>query len=458
MKSTLDPLEGNKVKLSVEVDEAEFDRDIEAAFRKIAREVRIPGFRAGKAPRRVLEARIGIAPAREQALQDAIPQYIARAVREHDVDVIAPPEVEITGGREEGAVAFEATVEVRPQIIVPGYAGLRVEVPSIEVGDDEIDALIDAERRRGGDLVDVERPIESGDYVVVDLSGTRNGEPVPGLNAEDWSYEVGRGWISPDFDPHLLGAQPGDERTFTTTPNGTDESVELSVSVKKVQQLELPELTDEWVERTVGFETIAEWRDAIRTRLGATRLNTARQAVVQRTLSALAGLVDDDPPKALVDPELRSRIDRLAGSLQHQNVPLEQYLAMTGQTQETLVEGLRADAEEAVKVDLALRAVAEAEALDVDDEALEAEYARVGAEIGQKPDKVRRVYERSEAVGELRAQLRTRRALEWLLRRVEIVDPDGRVIERSALFNDDEVAEAATHATHEHDHEHESEG
>ena len=129
VKSTLEALEGNKVKLSVNVDEAEFDKDIDAAFRKIAREVRLPGFRAGKAPRRVLEARIGVAPAREQALRDSIPQYLAKAVREHDVDLIASPEVEITAGEEEGPIGFDATCEVRPEITVPGYDGLRVELP-----------------------------------------------------------------------------------------------------------------------------------------------------------------------------------------------------------------------------------------------------------------------------------------------------------------------------------------
>ena len=151
MKSTVETLEGNKVKLSVEVDETEFDRDIDVAFRKIAREVRLPGFRPGKAPRRILEARIGLAPARQQALQDAIPRYLADAVKVHDVDIIAPPEVDITAGEDEGPVAFDATVEVRPQVIVPGYAGLRVELPPIAASDDEVEAAVTAELRRHGD-------------------------------------------------------------------------------------------------------------------------------------------------------------------------------------------------------------------------------------------------------------------------------------------------------------------
>ena len=142
MKSTLESLEGNKVKLSVAVDETEFDHDIDAAFKKIAREVRMPGFRAGKAPRRVLEARIGIAAARDQALRDCVPNYLAQAVREHDVDLIATPEIEITGGEENGPITFDATCEIRPEVTVPGYGGLRVEVTAITATDADIDEAV----------------------------------------------------------------------------------------------------------------------------------------------------------------------------------------------------------------------------------------------------------------------------------------------------------------------------
>src|SRR4051812_18631370 len=309
MKSTVEPLdktEGNEgrtlVKLSVEVDEAEFDRDIDAAFRKIAREVRIPGFRPGKAPRRILEARIGTAPAREQALRDAIPQYLAQAVREHAVDIIATPEVDITAGQDDGPVVFDATVEVRPTVIVPGYAGLRVELPSLDVDDADVDGPIDAERRRQGELTDVERPAARDDFVPVDLAATGEGAPAPGLNAEDWQYEVGRGWIADDFDERLIGATAGDELAFTTTPTGTEEPADFTVSVKKLQELVVPELTDEWVAENIGeFDTVQEWRDSIRQRLTDIRLGQARQMLVERASTALADLVDEEPPEALVN-------------------------------------------------------------------------------------------------------------------------------------------------------------
>ena len=148
MKSVVEPLEGNKVKLSVEVDAAEFEHAVDAAFARIAREVRIPGFRPGKAPRRILEARLGRDAGRQEALRESLPDYYARAVREHEVDVIAPPQIDITAGESSGDVTFDAVVEVRPQLTLAGYDGLKVEVPSPEVADADVDAHID--RLRGG--------------------------------------------------------------------------------------------------------------------------------------------------------------------------------------------------------------------------------------------------------------------------------------------------------------------
>lgn len=449
MKSTVAPLEGNKVKLSVEVDEAEFDKAIDAAFRKIALEVRLPGFRPGKAPRRLLEARVGLAPAREQALRDSIPQYLAQAVREHEVDIIAPPEVDITSGEEDGPVAFDATIEVRPSVIVPGYAGLRVELPAVEVGDDEVDARIDQLRRPYGELTDVERPAVRGDFVTLDLAATRESEPVPGLNTEDWLYEVGRGWIAPDFDEYLERTSKGETRNFTTTPSGTEDAADFVITVKNVQELVLPELDDEWVqENTDGFETVDAFVVAQRTRLADARVAQARDLLLEKTTEALAELVDDEPPVALVNPELQRRAQSTVQRMAQQGIDLDSFLTATGQDQAQFVEQLREAATRAVKVDLALRAVADSEALTVTDDDLEDEFARIGQAVNQKPNAVRKAYVREDALGGLRSELRKRKALEWLLRNVEVVDPDGKPVDRSLLLPenvlaDDAVVEAA---------------
>ncbi|MBV9041517.1 MAG: trigger factor, partial [Acidimicrobiia bacterium] len=184
MRSSVEPLEGNKVKVSVEVEEGEFDKAIDAAFRKIARQTRIPGFRPGKAPRRILEARLGTDVAREEALRDSLPEFYVKALEEQDVDAIAPPEIEITSGQESGPVQFEAVVEVRPQVSVAGYQGLRVTVPSPDVTDEEVDRQLDRLREQFGELQTVSRPGRDGDHVLIDLKGYRHSEQIEGLTAD----------------------------------------------------------------------------------------------------------------------------------------------------------------------------------------------------------------------------------------------------------------------------------
>jgi trigger factor len=437
VKSSVEPLEGNKVKLSVEVEEAELDRDIDGAFRKIAQQVRLPGFRPGKAPRRILEARIGLGPAREQALRDAIPSYLAKAVRTHEVDIIAPPEIDITAGEEEGPLAFDATIEVRPQVLVPGYAGLRVELPNPTVAADELDEAVASELKRHGELEDVDRPAEAGDQVTLDIAGTRDGEPVAGLTTEDWLYEIGRGWVADGFDDRLAGTSAGDELSFTANPSGTDEPADFEVTVKKVQALRPPELTDEWVADELSeWDTVDEWKASLRERMEAARLNQARQLLLERASAALAELVDEDPPDALVQSEVQSRAQGLMQNLQAQGITLDQYLAATGQDPAVFSDGLKEGAARAVKVDLALRAVADAEGLEATDEDLEREFARVAIRVNQKASQVRRAYERNDAVAGLKAELRKAKALDFLLHRVEIVDPDGNPIERALVVPD----------------------
>jgi trigger factor len=454
VKSSVEPLEGNKVKLYVEVDEAEFDKDIEQAFRAIAREVKLPGFRNGKAPRRVLEARIGVGPAREQALRDAIPQYLGKAVREHDVDLVATPEVEITGGEEEGLVEFEAECEVRPEIIVPGYAGLRIELDSPVPTDHELQEAQETELKAGGSLADVDRPAASGDFLTVDIAANRDGEEVMGLNTEDWSYELGQGWVADDFDEHIMGAEVGAVLNFTTTPKGTEEAADFTVTVKSVQALALPELTDEWVAENTGeFETVEAWTASITERLTERKLSQVRSAVMSQLTAALTGLVEIDAPESMVQSEMQSQAENMARQLQMQGIDFQAWMSATGQTPQQFVEATRPQAEQSVKADLALRAVAVAEAIEVGDDDIEMEYARMAMQYGQKAKEVRKMYERNDAVPELIAQIRKSKAMDWLLHHVEMVDHQGQVIDRDLVIGH-------THdenEDHDHDHDHEDE-
>jgi trigger factor len=449
------------VKLSVTIDEVDFDRDIDQAFRKIGREASLPGFRAGKVPRKVLEARIGLAAARDEALRDAVPVYLAQAVREHDIDLIATPEVEITGGADEGAVMFDAVCEVRPVITVPGYGGLRVELPSPVASEEEIAGAIDAERRRQGSLTDVTRPIVSGDHVTLTLAGTRDGEPIPGLNTEDWLYEVGKGWVAEGFDDRLIGSKQGDELSFSANPSGMSEPADFEVSISNVQELVLPDVTDEWVGDNLGeFDTVEAWRASIAERLGAQKLTQARNLFLERATSALAGLVDIPAPDSMVSGDLQSRVQNTVQQFQSQGISIDQWLSATGQSADSFIEALREQSVKAVKVDLALRAVAAAEAIEVDDDDLNAEYARIAMQVRQKASEVRKAYEKNDAVTDLKSQMAKTKALDWLLEHAEVVDEAGNALDTNALLGKDHDHDHADHdhADEDHDHDQDDKG
>lgn len=442
------------VKLSVVVDEADFDRDIDQAFRKIGREASLPGFRAGKVPRKVLEARIGLAAARDEALRDSVPVYLAQAVREHDVDLIATPEVEITGGADDGPVSFDAVCEVRPVITVPGYGGVRVELPSPSASEEEIDEAVDAERRRQGALVDVTRPIQSGDHVTLTLAGTREGEPVPGLNTEDWLYEVGKGWVAEGFDDHLVGASTGDELSFSANPSGMSDPAEFEVSITNVQELTLPEVTDEWVGDNLGeFDTVEAWRASIADRLSTSKLTQARNLLVERATSALAELVDVPAPDSMVNGDLQARVQNTVQQFQSQGISIDQWLSATGQSADSFIEALKQQSVKAVKVDLALRAVAAAEGIEVDTDDLNAEYARIAMQVRQKASEVRKAYEKNDAVTDLLAQMRKSKALDWVIEHAEVVDEAGNAIDTAVLLGKHDH-DGHDHDGHDDDHDH----
>jgi trigger factor len=439
VKSIIETLEGNKVKLSVEIDEVEFDKNIDQAFRKIAKEVRIPGFRQGKAPRKLLEAQIGLGAARSQAIQDSIPEYLSLAVREHNVDLIATPQIEVTKGEEEGVVGFDATCEIRPVITVPGYNGLRIELPALAVSDSEVSDAMNSERARHGTLSDVSRAIALGDHVTLDLSGTREGNPVPGLNVEDWLYEVGKKWVSPKFDDMLIGAEVGTKVEYSEAPNGTTDVAEMTVVVKKVQEMVLQELTDEWVsEHVAEFETQEAWKSSLRERMESMKLNQTRGVFVERTTAALAELVTIDAPESMVGSDLQARVRNTVEQFQAQGIQIDQWLSATGQSTEAFIDSMRGESVKAVKVDLALRAVAEAQNISADDDEVDVELSRIATQAGRKVAQVRKVYEQNDAMGELIAQIRKSKAVDWLLRNSTLVDPDGNPISADTLFGEED--------------------
>lgn len=434
MKSTVETLEGNKVKLSVEVEEAEFDSALDAAFRRLAAEVRIPGFRPGKAPRRVLEARLGPLVARDEALRTALPEYYEQAVREHEVEVIAAPDIDITAGQEEGVVTFDAVVEIRPTVELTGYQNLKVTVPSPVPSADDVTEQIDQLRRRFATLETVDRAATDEDHVTIDVTGSQDGEPLEGLTAQDYDYEVGAGAVVPELDENLRGAKAGDILEFDAPhPDAEQPPLHLRVLVKEVQAPVLPEVDDDFAQQASEYETADELRSEIERNLRVVRAARSQMLLTERSAEALAELVDLDIPDALVSNEAQDQLQNLAMRAQAQGLTLEQFLTLTGKAPQDIGDEIRQSAEKSARVDLALRALADAEGIEASEEKLDEEFAAVAERFQRDPAEIRAEFERSGGIVAVRSDLRKRGALEWLLERVEIVDDDGNPLDRSEL-------------------------
>ena len=445
VESTLAPADDGKVMISIRLDCEEMDAAEEAAYRRIVRQVRLPGFRPGKAPRKVLEARLGSGYIRAEAMQDALPDYYQQAVVRHDLDVIAPPEIDITAGRDEGAVTFEALVEVRPEVSADGYATLAVEIPSPLPTDEEINTRIDTLRAQFSELETVSRPATDTDHVTIDVFGSQNGVEVEGLTVSDYTYEVGSGAVVPEIDENLRGAKPGDILEFNA--RHPDQSVEdllrFRILVKEVQARILPDLDDDLVQSASEFETVAEFRDDVSERLTELKTAQVRMLLRERVSEAVAGLVVAEVPEALIVSETDRRLGDLQQALANQNGTLEEYLAATGQSPDELRDQLREGAEQIVRLDLALRAVADSEGLDVDDDDLQAEADRTAERMELDPAEVRDRLARSGGWSTLRAERRKAMALDWLMDHAKVTDPDGVTIARELLVPPEPDTDAA---------------
>jgi trigger factor len=428
-------MEGNLVRLTVEIDEPEFDEAMGDVVRTLARQVRVPGFRPGKVPRKVLEARMGGAGAlRAEALREALPDFYARAVVDTELDPITQPEIDITGGEDGGAVSFDAVVQVRPLVSIPGYDGLQVTLPGLGVQEEEVQQQIDRLRENDAELEVVDRPAIDGDLVTIDLHGT-DASDAEVVGVDDYLYEVGSGTVVPELDAELHGAKAGAILAFDAANAATaDERIAFRVLVKEVKVKKLPEGTDEWAAESSEFATVAELRADIEERIRRVKLIQTQMALRQKSLEALSGLVTDDVvPEVLVDSEVNERLHDLQHRLEAQKLGLAEYFQATGTSPDELLATVRVDAQAAVKSDLALRALVEAEELPLSDDELDAEIATMAERMDTSPAELRRRLDTAGRTGAVRSELRKGKAMEWLLDHVDLVDDEGNPISRDDL-------------------------
>lgn len=442
MRASAEPVDGNRVRLSIEVDAAEVDDAMNATVRRLGRQVRVPGFRPGKVPRQILEARLGGAAAlRQQAISDLLPDIYARAVADTEVDPIAAPEIDVHGADQPGPLTVDAVVEVRPTVSVAGYQGLQVTLPSLAVADEDVDRQVDRLREHDGELSAVSRPAVDGDFVTIDLHGTRPG--ADDLDVEDFVYQVGSGTALPGLDEQLRGTKPGDILSFEVpdAADGGDPEAEASagaalaarVLVKDVQERVLPEATDEWAAEASEFATLAELRQDLTERLRRIKAVQSRMLLRERALEALVALVSDEPPTSMVDAEVNERLHDLSHRLEQRKMTLSEFLAASGRDEASLLAELRAEAARAVLVDLALRALADAEDIEVSEEEMAEAVAEMATQVGVEPGDLQDRLDRAGRLPAVRSERRKAKALTWLEANVELVDEEGAPVSREEL-------------------------
>ena len=446
MQTTLESLEGNKVKLTVEVDEEDLRRAEEETLRRLTRQASLPGFRPGKVPRQVLVSRLGHKTIRAEVLNDVLPKYYEDAVNEESLDVINQLEIDVTSGEESGPIVFAATVEVRPEVTIAGYKGLEITVPSPLASEADIDAQIDKMREQFATLTEVDRPARDGDLVTLNIHGNRDGEPAEGLTADDLVYQVGSGGIVEGIDERLFNAKVGDEFALDAddAPGG---AAHLEVKVTLVREKVLPDVDDAFATDASEFDNLAQLREDLRDRLSSVKRMQAAMAMQEQAIEALVALVDVEIPEVLLNEEKQHLLQDLALRLSQQQVSIQDYLNATGQDPEVFLAGLDPQAVTQVKADLALRALVKAEEIEADESDVDEELVRLAAQAGQTPAQMRATLETNGRIGALRSQIERAKALKWLVENVSMVDDEGKAVDREVLM--------AVLEDHDHDHDHE---
>ena len=444
MKSAVETLGPTRAKLTVEVPFEELKPSLDKAYKSIAQQINVPGFRRGKVPPMVIDRQVGRGAVLQEAINEVVPQKYVEALQSHDLQPVAQPEVEVTRIDDNEAIEFTAEVDVRPEITVPDWKGLEAEVEDVGVTDSDVDDQVEALRERFGTLQDVERPAAEGDFVTIDLVATRDGEPVEGAEVGGMSYRVGRGGMLDGLDDALVGMSAGDDKTFSSQLVGGDlvgEDVDVQVKVSQVQEQELPELDDEFAQLASEFDTAEELTDDVRSRLGnGKRLEqaaAARDAVLEKLLEQ----VEVPLPETMVADELTERRRSIEQQLAYAGIPLEKYLEDEGQTQEEFEADLERRVRDAVAAQFVLDKIADELELGVDQEELSQHMVRRAQQSGQDPQEFINHMLEHNHVPELVAEIRRGKALAQIVESATVKDGAGNVVDLANLRPDGTIGE-----------------
>jgi trigger factor len=421
VKSAVETLDPTRVRLTVEVPFAELKPSLDTAYQRIAEQVTVPGFRKGKVPPRVIDQRIGRGAVLEEAINAALPDLYGQAIQENK------PEVEVTEFADGEQLKFTAEVDVRPEFDLPEYKGVAVEVDDVEVTDENVDEQVDALRKRFGTLTGVERAVESGDFVTLDLIATIDDEELEDGTASGVSYEVGSNNMVDGLDEAILGKSTGDEARFTSKLVGgsrAGEDADIKVVLGAVKARELPELDDEFAQLASEFDTLEELRDDIRARLGRAKKFEQGAQARDKVLESVLTQVEVPLPAKAVEAEIAWRNEQLDQQIQQAGLTREGFLKL---------HDLDKQVRDGMKAQFVLDRLADQEELSVNQAELTQHLIQRASGSGLSPEQFAKSVMDSGQVPALVGEVRRGKALQLILESAEIKDASGNVVDLSEL-------------------------
>jgi trigger factor len=427
VKTSVETLDPVKVQLTVEVEPKRVKQAFDRAARELAKQVSLPGFRPGKAPRRLLEQRLGTEAIAQAAMEGSLSDYYAEALKAEDLQPVAQPDVDVDVFDEAEGARFTATVEVRPSFDPPDHTGISVTFPDHEVAEDEVDAQLQSLRERFAEVDEVDREARTGDMVTLGLRVEVDGEPLEDSTVEDALYEVGSEGVTPKLDEEVVGKRAGDEFSYEDElpegyPEHGGEPATFHVTIKDVREKTLPDLDDDLATTASAFDTLDELKADIRRSLLRRRIQEGRHQLRGQILEAYLARVEVPLPDSMVEAEAHSRIHQLEARAERFGMSVEDVLAAEGTTREAFEENARKQAEGAVKAQLVLDALFQQLDIDLDTGEIDQEIIRHAHSNGMSPEEVVRIIEEQGSLPMLVGDIMRRKTIDAI---VDAANVDG---------------------------------
>jgi trigger factor len=455
MKANWEKTDKNQGVLEVEVDAEEVAKALDQAFKKVVKKVNVPGFRRGKVPRRIFEAKFGVEALYQDALDILLSPNYAQAVEETGIEPVAQPEVDIEQMEKGKPLIFKATVIVKPEVELGQYKGLEVTVTKHEVTAQDVEDELKRMQERHAEMVvlDENQPIERGDTAIIDFEGFQNGEAFEGGQGENYSLEIGSNTFIPGFEDQLIGMKKGEEKEIQVTfpeayhvENLAGKEAVFKVKVNDIKRKQLPALDDEFAKDVSEFDTLEELKQDVENRLKEDAEHTKKHEIENNVLEKVAENATIDIPQPMLDHEIDHMVQDFARQIQMQGLNLELYLQFSGLDEAGLREQFKENAEKRVRIQLVLEKVGQVEDIKASDEEVEAELNHLAEMYNRPVDEIRQLFTAQDNLEQVARDVQTRKTVEFLVENNTIVETEP--VEESPQ-TEEEPAESAAEAEEE---------